>query len=106
MSAISIIIPVYNVELYLRRCLDSILAQTFGDFECILVDDGSPDNCPAICDEYVKKDNQFRVIHKKQNEGLPKARKSGLNIAVSEFVIHLDSDDWLEPNALELLYNK
>jgi glycosyltransferase involved in cell wall biosynthesis len=106
MPSISIIIPVYNVEKYLRRCLDSVLAQTFTDYECILVDDGSPDNCPAICDEYVRKDNRFKVIHKKQNEGLPKARKSGLDIAIAEFVMHLDSDDWIEPNALELLYNK
>jgi glycosyltransferase involved in cell wall biosynthesis len=106
MPMISIIIPIYNVEKYLPRCLDSVLAQTFTDYECILVDDGSPDNCPAICDEYVRKDTRFRVIHKKQNEGLPKARKSGLDIAISEFVIHLDSDDWLEPNALVLLYKK
>jgi glycosyltransferase involved in cell wall biosynthesis len=106
MSLISIIVPVYNVEPYIRRCLDSVLAQTFTDYECILVDDGSPDNCPQICDEYAGKDSRFRVIHKKQNEGLPKARWSGLDIAGAEFVFHLDSDDWLEPNALELLYKK
>jgi glycosyltransferase involved in cell wall biosynthesis len=106
MPAISIIVPIYNVEKYLHRCLDSVLAQIFTDYECILVDDGSPDNCSAICDEYVWKDTRFRVIHKKQNEGLPKARKSGLDIAVSEFIMHLDSDDWLEPNALALLYKK
>jgi glycosyltransferase involved in cell wall biosynthesis len=70
------------------------------------VDDCSPDNCPAICDEYTAKDTRFKVIHKKQNEGLPKARKSGLDIAVAEFVTHLDSDDWLEQNALEALYAK
>jgi glycosyltransferase involved in cell wall biosynthesis len=106
MPLISIIAPVYNVEPYIRRCIDSILAQTFTDFECILVDDGSPDKCPAICDEYAAKDKRFTVIHKGQNEGLPKARKSGLDAAKSEFVFHLDSDDWLEPNALELLYRK
>lgn len=106
MPQISIIIPVYNVEKYLRRCLDSVLAQTFTGYECILVDDDSPDTCPKICDEYAEKDGRFRVIHKKQNEGLPKARKSGLDKAAAEFVIHVDSDDWLEPGALELLYNK
>ncbi|MDR0443432.1 MAG: glycosyltransferase [Treponema sp.] len=103
---ISIVVPVYNVEKYLRRCLDSILAQTFIDYECILVDDASPDNCPAICDEYAAKDKRFRVIHKKQNEGLPAARKSGQKLISAEFLMHVDSDDWLEPNALEILYNK
>jgi len=106
MPIISIVVPVYKVETYLPRCLDSILAQTFADFECILVDDGSPDNCPAICDEYAKRDSRFKVIHKEKNEGLPKARKSGLDIAIAEFVTHIDSDDWIEPNALELLYKK
>jgi glycosyltransferase involved in cell wall biosynthesis len=106
MPIISIIVPVYKVEPYIDRCLDSVLAQTFTDYECILVDDGSPDKCPMICDEYAAKDKRFKVIHKKQNEGLPKARKSGLDTAESEFVFHLDSDDWLEPNALELLYRK
>ena len=102
---ISIIIPVYKVEKYLRRCLDSILAQTFIDFECILVDDGSPDNCPAICDEYVKKNNRITVIHK-ENGGVAVARDSGLSKTSAEFVMYVDSDDWLEPNALELLYKK
>ena len=106
MPIISIIVPVYKVEQYLKRCLDSVLAQTFADFECILIDDGSPDNCPATCDEYVKKDSRFTVIHKQQNEGLPMARKSGLNAAVGGFIMHVDSDDWLEPNALEKMYNK
>jgi glycosyltransferase involved in cell wall biosynthesis len=104
--AVSIIIPVYNVEKQLRRCLDSVLAQTFAAYECILVDDGSPDNCPAICDEYAAKDGRFKVIHKKQNEGLPKARKSGLDAAAAELVTHVDSDDWIEPDALKLLYSK
>jgi glycosyltransferase involved in cell wall biosynthesis len=106
MPLISVIVPVYKVEAYIRRCVNSILKQTFTDFECILVDDGSPDNCPKICDEYAEKDVRFKIIHKKQNEGLPKARKSGLDIAKSKFVFHLDSDDWLESNALELLYKK
>jgi glycosyltransferase involved in cell wall biosynthesis len=106
MPQISIIIPIYKVEQYLRRCLDSVLLQTFFDFECILVDDASPDSCPAICDEYEKKDSRFKVIHKQNNEGLPKARKSGLDIAVADFVMHIDSDDWIEQNAIELLYKK
>jgi glycosyltransferase involved in cell wall biosynthesis len=106
MPIISIIVPIYKVEKYLPRCLDSILAQTFADFECILVDDCSPDNCGKICDEYGKLDSRFKVIHKEKNEGLPKARKSGLDIAVAEFVTHVDGDDWIEPNALELLYKK
>jgi glycosyltransferase involved in cell wall biosynthesis len=92
------------VEPYLRCCLDSICSQTFTDWECILVDDGSPDGCPAICNEYAAKDPRFIVIHKKQNEGLPRARKSGLDVAKSEFVFHVDGDDWLELNALEVLY--
>jgi glycosyltransferase involved in cell wall biosynthesis len=106
MPIISIIVPVYNVERYLCRCLDSILEQTFADFECILVDDCSPDSCSAICDKYASQDSRFKVIHKEQNEGLAKARKSGLNIAVAKFVTHIDSDDWIEPKALELLYKK
>jgi glycosyltransferase involved in cell wall biosynthesis len=106
MPLISIIIPVYKVEKYLCRCLNSVLAQTFIDFECILINDASPDNSPAICDEYVTRDSRFKVIHKQCNEGLPAARKSGLDIAKSDFIIHLDSDDWLASNALELLYNK
>ena len=106
MPEISVIIPVYKVEPYLYRCLDSVLSQTFSDYECIIVNDGSPDKCPLICDEYALKDNRFRVIHKKHNEGLPKARKSGLDTAKGEFIFHLDSDDWLESDAFELLYKK
>lgn len=70
MKAVSIIVPVYKVEKYLRRCVDSILAQTFTDFELILVDDGSPDNCPSICDEYAQKDDRIRTIHKKNGGGI------------------------------------
>jgi glycosyltransferase involved in cell wall biosynthesis len=83
-----------------------VASQTFTDFECVLVNDASPDECPAICDEYASKDSRFKIIHKKQNEGLQRARKTGLGIAVSEFITHIDSDDWIEKNALELLYNK
>jgi len=80
MPKISIIVPVYKTEKYLRRCIDSILAQSFTDFECILVDDGSPDNCAAICDEYAEKDNRIIVIHQ-ENAGVSAARNAGLDIA-------------------------
>jgi glycosyltransferase involved in cell wall biosynthesis len=104
--AVSVIVPVYNVESYLGRCLDSIVAQTFSDIEIVLVDDASPDNSPKICDEYALKDVRFKVIHKTKNEGLPQARKSGLEIADSEFVLYVDSDDWIEPDMVEKLYAK
>ncbi len=80
MSRISVIVPVYKVEPYLRRCVDSILAQTFTDFELILVDDGSPDGCPAICDDYIEKDSRVKVIHQ-ENAGVSVARNAGLEIA-------------------------
>lgn len=105
MPIISIIVPVYNTEAYLRRCLESILTQTFTDFECILIDDGSLDNCPMICDEYATKDNRIIVIHQK-NSGVSIARNIGLNVAKGEWINFVDSDDWLEPNALELLYRR
>ena len=89
----SIIIPVYNVEKYLRECVDSVLAQTFERYEVILVDDGSPDSCPAICDEYASKDARIKVIHK-PNGGLSDARNAGLDIARGEYILFLDSDDW------------
>ncbi|GAB6393520.1 MAG: glycosyltransferase family 2 [Treponematales bacterium] len=103
MPAISIIVPVYNVEPYLRRCLDSVLAQTFTDWECVIVDDGSPDGCPAICDEYAARDSRIRVIHK-QNAGLGFARNSGLEIAAGEFVAFVDSDDFVDAAMYEALY--
>lgn len=89
----SIIIPVYKVEKYLYQCVDSVLAQTFQDYEIILVDDGSPDKCPAVCDEYAARDNRVKVIHK-TNGGLSDARNAGLDMAQGEYVIFLDSDDW------------
>lgn len=101
---LSIIVPVYNVEPYLRRCIDSILAQTFTDFELILVDDGSPDNCPAICDEYAEKDSRIVVIHK-QNGGLSDARNAGLDIARGEYIGFVDSDDFIHPQMYECLIN-
>lgn len=100
---ISVIVPVYNVEEYLKRCVDSILCQTFSDLEIILVDDGSPDNCGAICDEYAKKDERVKVIHK-QNGGLSSARNAGLEIASGEYIAFVDSDDWIHPQMCEITY--
>lgn len=107
MPLITVIVPVYKVEPYLRRCVDSILAQTFSDFELILVDDGSPDNCGAICDEYAQRDNRVQVIHQ-QNGGLSAARNAGLDWAFanseSEWISFIDSDDWVHPDFLNYLY--
>lgn len=89
----SVIIPIYKVEKYLRQCVDSVLAQTFKDYEVLLVDDGSPDGCPAICDEYANNDIHIKVIHK-PNGGLSDARNAGLDVAQGEYVMFLDSDDW------------
>lgn len=102
MSKVSIIIPIYNVEKYLRRCVDSILQQTLSDIEIILVDDGSPDNCPMICDQYKEKDNRINVVHKK-NGGLASARNVGLRIATGQYILFVDSDDWIEPETAEEL---
>ncbi|MGN0500557.1 MAG: glycosyltransferase family 2 protein [Ruminococcus sp.] len=104
---ISVVVPVYKVEEYLNRCVDSILHQTFTDFEIILVDDGSPDNCGKICDEYAKKDNRITVIHK-SNGGLSDARNAGIEWAFqnsnSEWITFIDSDDWVHKDYLKLLY--
>lgn len=94
---LSIIVPIYNVEPYLQRCVDSILNQTFTDFELILVDDGSPDNSPAICDDYAQKDSRINVIHK-VNGGLSDARNAGLAIAQGEYVGFVDGDDRILPD--------
>jgi glycosyltransferase involved in cell wall biosynthesis len=103
MPVISIIVPVYKVEPYLRECLDSVLAQTFTGYECILVDDGSPDGCPAICDEYAEKDSRFRVIHH-ENGGLSDARNRGIMAATGDWIVLLDSDDaFASDTALESL---
>ena len=107
MHIITIIVPVYKVEPYLRRCVDSILAQTFTDFELILVDDGSPDNCGAICDEYAAQDSRIHVIHQ-ENGGLSAARNAGIDWAFansdSQWLAFVDSDDWVHPNYLAYLY--
>lgn len=99
---ISIIVPVYKVENYLHRCIDSILSQSFTDFELILVDDGSPDNCGKICDEYAQKDNRVRVFHK-SNGGVSSARNLGLDNAKGEWIAFIDSDDFVENGYLEEL---
>lgn len=96
----SVIVPIYKVEAYLNRCIESVLAQTCKDFELILVDDGSPDHCPAICDEYCDKYSNVKVVHK-ENGGLVSARQAGVQVASGEYVFNLDGDDALVPNALE-----
>ena len=102
---ISIIIPVYNVEKYLRECLDSVLAQTYQNWEAICVNDGSPDNSGAILDEYAKKDKRFVVIHK-ENEGTAIARATAINNSKGEWIAYLDADDYVSEKYLETLYNR
>jgi len=99
---VSVIVPIYKVEKYIHRCIDSILNQTYTSLEIILVDDGSPDNCGKIIDKYKVKDNRIKVIHKK-NGGLSDARNAGMKIASGEFIVFVDSDDWLEKNMIELM---
>ncbi len=96
---VSIIVPVYNVEAYLSRCLESIAAQTFRDFECILVDDGSTDSSPALCDEWAQRDPRFRVLHQK-NGGISAARNSGMDAAQGQYLVFSDDDDTLHPQLL------
>ena len=105
MSAISIIVPIYNIEKFLPCCIDSVLAQTFTDWELILVDDGSKDSSGNICDAYAAKDERIRVIHK-ANGGLTSARNAGLAMASGEWIMHLDGDDWIEPDMLEGLIRR
>lgn len=102
---ISIIIPIYKAEKYLKRCIESILKQTFADWELILIDDGSPDNSGILCDEYANKDLRIRVFHK-TNGGVASAREMGMQHAKGNYSIHVDPDDWIEPNMLEILYQK
>lgn len=100
--AISIVVPIYGVEKYLRQCLDSIVAQTFKEFECILVDDGSKDGCPAICDEYAAREHRFKVIHK-QNAGYGAAVNTGLAVARGEWIGIVEPDDWIDRDMYKLL---
>lgn len=102
---ISVIVPVYNVEKYLNRCIDSILNQTLKQIEIILVDDGSTDNSPIICDEYCDRYENIKVIHKENNR-VAAARNDGIKIATGKYIALVDSDDWIEPNMLEEMYNK
>lgn len=102
MPRVSVIAPVYGVEQYIHQFMESVLAQTYKDFEFIVVDDGSPDNCPRILDEYAETDSRIRVIHQK-NGGVAKARNTGIDAATGEYVYIVDSDDWLQTNALEVL---
>ena len=103
-ALISIIIPVYKVEKYLEKCIQSVINQTYENLQIILVDDGSPDNCGKICDEYAKKDHRIEVIHK-SNGGLSDARNKGLEMAKGEYIGFVDSDDYIEADMYEVLYN-
>ena len=104
MPKISVIVPVYNTEQYLHRCIDSILAQTYTDFELLLIDDGSKDNSGKICNEYAAKDSRVRVFHK-ENGGVSSARNIGLDNAKGGWISFVDSDDWISTEYLENLFN-
>ena len=101
---VSVIVPIYNVETYLKKCIDSIINQTYRNLEIILINDGSPDNCGTICDEYADKDERIKVIHK-NNGGLSDARNVGLEIATGDFITFVDSDDWIELDTYEVMIN-
>lgn len=103
MDLISVIVPIYNVEQYLDRCVESIVHQTYPELEIILVDDGSPDSCPMICDQWAKKDKRIKVIHK-QNGGLSDARNAGIKVATGSYISFVDSDDWIALNFYEVLH--
>lgn len=103
MEKISVIVPVFRVEKYINRCVDSILAQSYKNLEIILVDDGSDDACPLICDEYMNKDKRVKVVHK-NNGGLSSARNAGLAIATGDFIGFVDSDDWIHPDMYAILH--
>ena len=107
MPKVSVIVPVYKVEKYLQRCLDSLLNQTFVDFDLILIDDGSPDKCGGICEQYADSDKRVHVIHQK-NGGLSAARNSGIEWSIahsgSQWITFVDSDDWVHPQYLNILY--
>ena len=102
-SLISVIVPIYNVEKYLDKCVDSIINQTYKNLEIILVDDGSPDNCPKMCDDYAKKDSRIKVVHK-ENGGLSDARNVGMEVATGEYVSFIDSDDYISLDFYETLF--
>lgn len=100
---ISIIIPIYNVSRYLNKCIQSIVNQSYKDFECILIDDGSSDGCEMICDQWAQKDSRIKVIHQ-SNQGVSKARNRGIAEAQGEYITFIDSDDWIDPNYLNELF--
>ena len=102
---LSIIIPVYKVEAFLSRCVESVLSQTFKDFECILIDDGSPDRCPEICDEYAAKDSRVKVIHQK-NSGVSAARNAGVSASSAQWITFVDSDDWIDADLYAKAFSK
>ena len=104
MPAISVIIPIYNVEKYLRRCLDSVKNQTFTDWEAICVNDGSPDNSAAILEEYAAMDARFKIVNK-ENGGLSDARNAGMAVASGDYILYLDSDDFIHPQTMEIAYS-
>lgn len=97
MAEVSIIVPIYNIEQYVGKCIDSILGQTYPLFELILVDDGSTDTSGKICDRYAALDSRIKVLHKK-NGGLTSARNAGLKVATGDWIMHVDGDDWIEPD--------
>ena len=105
MPSISVIVPVYQAEKFLHRCLDSVARQTFSDWELILVDDGSTDGSAALCDRFAAKDNRVRVFHRKKNQGVSEARNLGINEAKGDYIAFLDADDCYEFQALETLWN-
>lgn len=105
MDLISVIVPVYNVEAYLDKCISSIVNQTYRNLEIILVDDGSPDNCPAMCDAWKEKDSRIVVLHK-ENGGLSDARNAGMGAAHGEFISFIDGDDWIEPRFFEIFQHE
>lgn len=100
---VSIVLPIYNVEKYLDRCIESVVRQTYNNLEIILVDDGSPDGCPQKCDEWAKKDKRIKVIHK-NNAGLGYARNTGIENASGEYICFFDSDDYVAPDTIEKAY--
>jgi len=106
MPKVSIIVPVYNSEKFLHRCINSILSQTYTDFECILLNDCSTDNSGMICDEYASKDNRIKVIYNLKNKGASLSRKTGFEFSTGEYILFIDSDDWIKPDMVLLLYQK
>lgn len=103
MPDVSVIVPVYKVEPYLRQCLDSLIGQTKQEIEIILIDDGSPDNCGQICEEYAKKDSRIKVFHQ-ENQGLAQTRNNGLEASTADYIMFVDSDDWVAPTFCEQAY--